>query len=397
MRKILSYKEALKLVDKYNNFNFFKSEYKLEGYKVVTFSYFLCDFKHFDCPVEEDTSLHGYDMRGMTFVFNKDGSLYKRFLMLPKFFNLNQTENTQYDKVKDKKIVSVTVKEDGSLIGVMQLPNKNLFAKTIGSFDNEQTRAAMKILKENKKLYDFCEGTLDAGYTPIFEYVSWDNRIVLKYSKPELRFIGVRDNKDGTYIPGHKFPNMINTKIVKNVPDVTLDDLIKLTKEEENKEGWVVEFEDGQMIKLKTDWYFRIHGLRTMNVFREDFVIKAYLEEELDDLVSQLDKKEDADAFKFIDRCINAVDNYIKIIDSKVEKLKKLYEDEFESDWNYFAKHNNKEPFFGLAAIEIKQPNNYNKRKIDFIINKTKHLNDARSFVEKWSTMKDDAKSPWRK
>ena len=144
MKKLLSYKEALKLVKSYGDFNFSKSEYMLEGYKVVTFSYFLCDFNHFECPINDDPTIHGYDMRGMTFVFNKNGTLYKRFLMLPKFFNLNQVPSTQYDKVKNKKIVSVTIKEDGSLIGVMNLPNGKLFAKTIGSFNNEQTVGAIK-------------------------------------------------------------------------------------------------------------------------------------------------------------------------------------------------------------------------------------------------------------
>ena len=199
MKYLITYEDGLKLVEAYKDFNFSKSEFMLEGYKVVTFTYFLCDFNHFERPLREKPGVKGYDMRGATFVFNKDGTLYKRFLMLPKFFNLNQVENTLYNAVKDKEIVGVAEKADGSLIAVMQLPNGSLFPKTIGSFDNEQTAAANKILADNKDLRDFIEGALKIGYTPLFEYVSWDNRIVLKYSKPELRFIGVRDNYDGVF------------------------------------------------------------------------------------------------------------------------------------------------------------------------------------------------------
>lgn len=386
MKKLLTYKEALKLVDKYNNFNFSKREFKLNGYKVVTFSYFLCDFNHFECPDLDDKSIHGYDMRGMTFVFNKDGSLYKRFLMLPKFFNLNQVESTQYDKLKDKKIVSVTIKEDGSLIGVMELPNGQIFTKTIGSFDNEQTNGAMKILNSNEKLKNFCKTCLEEDYTPIFEYVSWDNRIVLKYSKPELRFIGVRNNSDGIFIPGYKFPHKyIGTRVIKNIEKITLDELINMAKESKDKEGWVVEFEDGQMIKIKTDWYFNMHSIRTENIFREDYVIKNYLEQKLDDILSQLDKEEDKDAFKFIDKVKLAVNNYIKVIDREIEKLKDIYKNEYDSNWHYYAKFNNQEPFFNLSVIAIQQPMKYNDKKIDFIINKNKHLKKAKFFVDKWS------------
>jgi len=197
VKYLLTYEDGMKLVKAYNDFNFSFSEYMLDDYRVVTFTYFLCDFNHFERPLKEAPYIKGYDMRGTTFVFNKDGSLYKRYLMLPKFFNLNQVENTLYDVVKNKKIKRITEKEDGSLIAVMKLPNGTLFPKTIGSFNNEQSIGAQKILDDNKNLRDFIADSLFLGYTPLFEYVSWDNRIVLKYSKPELRFIGVRDNING--------------------------------------------------------------------------------------------------------------------------------------------------------------------------------------------------------
>ncbi len=396
MKYLITYEDGLKLIEAYDDFNFSKSEFMLEGYKVVTFTYFLCEFKHFESPLKENTKIKGYDMRGATFVFNKDGSLYKRFLMLPKFFNLNQVENTLYSAVKNKKIIGVAEKEDGSLIAVMKLPNGSLFPKTIGSFENDQTEGARKILDDNENLRYFIKSTLDTDYTPLFEYVSWDNRIVLKYSKPELRFIGVRDNISGDFVSAKFFPIWANdiksTEIIENV---SLDELIEKSKVEEDKEGWVVQFEDGQMIKIKTEWYFNLHGIRTMNVFREDWVIKNYLEEKLDDITAQLDKKEDVDAFLFIDHVKLAVDNYIKTIDEGVDRLVKIYEEEYDSKWHYFAKFNNKEAFFGLTVNAIQRPTEYNKRKLDFIINKTKHLKKAQFFVEKWAGKSDGLVTKW--
>lgn len=394
MKYLITYEDGLKLIEAYDDFNFSKSEYMIDGYKLVTFTYFLCEFKHFESPLKEAPHIKGYDMRGAAFVFNKDGSLYKKFLMLPKFFNLNQVENTQYDVVKDKKVLGVTEKADGSLIGFIELPNKRIIAKTIGSFDNEQTTAANKLLADDHDLRLFCRVQLDAGCTPLFEYVSWDNRIVLKYSKPELRLIGVRHNKTGAFWSARDFNLAIGVKKVESFK-YTLDELIEKSKVEENKEGWVVEFDDGQLIKIKTEWYFNLHGIRTMNIFREDWVIKNYLEEKLDDITAQLDKDVDLDAFKFVDKVKDAVDVYLKNINVQVNRLKKIYEEEYKSKWHYFAKFNNKEPFFGLSVVAIQKPDDYERRKIEFIINKTKHLKKAQSFVEKWTTI-DDEIIKWR-
>jgi T4 RnlA family RNA ligase len=399
MNYLVTYEDALEMCKVYKDFNFSKTEYMFGDYKVVSFGYFLCDYKHFTKPLSRKPEVNALDMRGVTFVFDKDGKLWKRFLMLRKFFNLDQVESTQYGVVKDKKIKSVHVKEDGSLIAFMGLPNGTIFAKTIGSFDNDQTNAAMKILNEKVGLFNFVKYFIEKDCTPLFEYVSWDNRIVLKYSKPELRFLGMRNNKTGEFLQGSGFTMPEDSLMSFAQPIIvdSLDELIEMSKIEKEKEGWVVEFEDGQFMKIKTEWYFNLHGIRTMNIFREDYVIKNYLEEKLDDVIGQLDKEEDADAFKFVDRVINAVDNYLVAVEEGVKKLVKVYEDEYKSTWHYFAKFNNKEAFFGLAVVAIQQPNNYHKRKIEFIINKTKHLKKAQSFVDKWTKVKDDAISPWRK
>jgi len=397
MEYLVTYEDAMKMVE-YNNFNFSKSEFMLNGYRVVTFTYFLCDYSHFNDPLGDGSDVNAFDMRGVTFVFNKDGSLYKRFFMLRKFFNLGQVENTLYDNVKDKAIRNVAEKEDGSCVAFMNLPDKTVFAKTIGCFDNEQTVAAMKLYNTDHALEMFIRVQLDDNQTPVFEYVSYDNRIVLKYSKPQLRFIGSRNNKTGRWNASYGWKHLTQDELFKTKSvDFTLDELIAKAEVEEDKEGWVVEFMDGQMVKIKTAWYFNLHGIRTTNVFREDWVIKNYLEEKLDDIVAQLDYIEDEDAFKFIDRVKLAVDNYIKQIDEAVARLVKVYAMEYNSEWHYFAKFNSKEAFFGLAVLAIQKPDVYNKKKIDFIINKTKHLKKAQSFVDKWSGVDDESISKWKK
>jgi len=384
---LLTYEDALEISKRYNNNNFWETSYMIRDYKVSSFNYFICGWSDFESPLPDKVNVNAFDMRGTTFVFNKDGSLHERFLMLPKFFNLNQVESTQYGNVKDKKIKSITTKEDGSLIAVMRLPDNTLFAKTIGSFDNEQIEAAMKFLKDNHIYELFCRVQLDAGYTPLFEYVSWDNRIVLKYSKPELRLIGARNNKTGEFHTAADFDGIdANIVVAENFKNLSLDDLIEKAKTEENKEGWVVMFEDGQLIKIKTEWYFRLHGLRTMNINREDFVIQNYLNETLDDIMAQLDPIEDADAYTFVMEVTAAINNYISYIDKSVNELVYLYNtSEYFGKWPKFAMEKHKAAFFGLARTKIERPEEYQRRKKEFILGITYHLKPAKQIIEKWS------------
>jgi len=385
MKYLLTYKDSREICKRYNNTNFWESQYMIDGYKVSTFNYFICGWNDFNNPLPHKPNVKAFDMRGTTFVFDKTGKIFETFYMLPKFFNINQVEETQYDKIKDKKIDTITVKEDGSLVTFMLLPNDKIFAKTIGSFTSEQSQAAYKLLCDNKKWYDWVLNCLKSGFTPLFEYVSWDNRIVLKYSKPELRYIGVRNNLNSDIIFAPKDPtgapkDLLFVKEENN----TLDELIDKSKKEENCEGWVVKFKDGQMIKIKTQWYFYLHVIRTESVFREDYIINNYLNETLDDVMTQLDPKEDADAFEFVDSVCNAINKYIKEIDQFTYKLKKVYKKDHNSDWTSFAIHNHKEPYFGLSNFLIYKPEEYAKRKIEFIIKRTSKLKKAKELVEKY-------------
>jgi T4 RnlA family RNA ligase len=355
--------------------------FRIRGFKVSTFDYFICGYNDFANPLPNKPEINAFDMRGTTFVFNKDGSLWKRFLMLPKFFNLNQVESTLYHNVKDKEIDHISIKEDGSLVAFMMTPDGKLFSKTIRGFDNDQAVGAYNLLHEWEDHVLWVKEILNFNITPLFEYVSWDNRIVLKYSKPELRFIGGRDNDSGTFFPASTFENVPKTIFVIPKVEATLDELIERAKVEEDKEGWVAMFKDGTWIKIKTAWYFHLHGIRTENVFREDYIIKNYYEETLDDVLSQLDPKEDSDAFEFVNKVTTAVDNYSKYIDKCVDELRDKLENYYLNDWADFAKNMYKKPFFGFVRFHGEE---YNKRKIEWILQRAYKLNRATDIVEKW-------------
>lgn len=384
----LTYKDAQKIVKKYNSTNFFEKVYDVEGYKVSTFNYFICEYNDFAYPLGKKSKVNAFEMRGITFVFNKNGSLFKRYLMLPKFFNINQNISTEYNKVKDKAIKKVTSKEDGSLVAFMKLPNGNLFAKTIGSTESDQAYRVINIINksQNKNKKEWVETVINDGYTPLFEYVSLENRIVLKYNtnSPSLRLIGVRHNDYGWL---KLAPKNTPFKTVHDFEgDTSIDNLLEKAKVDEDKEGWVIQFEDGQLLKIKTQWYVRLHSLRTENIFREDYIIHTYLNEQLDDVKGELDPVNDKDAYDFIDKVVESVKNFLKWIDDYTDKHIEIYKDDYHEDWAEYAKNNAGQPYFHLIVKKLQDTEKYNELKIEKILWDTRKLSMAREFVKNFET-----------
>ena len=105
---IPTYDEALALVNKVDS-PFYESKSIVGGYAVSTFNYRLASWSDFNIPGSKE-------MRGISYVFGLDGSLFKRYLLLEKFFNLNQVPDTMYSEVKDfkKKDREITGRPEGS-------------------------------------------------------------------------------------------------------------------------------------------------------------------------------------------------------------------------------------------------------------------------------------------
>jgi T4 RnlA family RNA ligase len=178
---------------------FYENKYVMGGYNVSLFNYRIAQYKDFTTPIEGE-NLRAFELRGLTFVFNEDGSVYRRFLLLQKFFNLNQTEDTLYDAIKDYTIKEIHNKEDGSIASFIELPNGSILAKSKMSFESEQAVGINRIYRTNEAVRNFVQYTMDNDLVAVFEYVAPHNRIVLMYNTEELILLRVRDNSTGKYI-----------------------------------------------------------------------------------------------------------------------------------------------------------------------------------------------------
>ena len=325
--KIPSYEEAVEMCSG-EEAPFYESKYEVEGYPVSVFNYRLAQYKDFDMPIPSKPDLKGFEMRGLTFVFNKDGSLYNRYVLLEKFFNLNQVPDSMYSVVKDYKIRYVNNKEDGSIATFIKLPNGKILGKSKMGFDNDQANGINKIYKTNPDVKSFVDWCLTNDIVPIFEYVAPHNRIVLRYSEEELILLRLRDNKTGKHIDIKEHLDKIGSiKIAPFEDDNTLDDLIEKSKTEVDKEGWIVQFDNDHMLKIKTDWYFQRHGLLTNDIYREHIIIGYILDDLIDDVIAQIPEDE-KEAHLRINKIISIVKRSLR---DKVDEINLAYKEYIES------------------------------------------------------------------
>lgn len=342
--RIPTYEEAVEMCQGEDS-PFYESKYEIEGYPISVFNYRLAQYKDFERPISEKPELTGFEMRGLTFVFNKDGTLFNRYVLLEKFFNLNQVPDSMYSVVKDYKIRYVNNKEDGSIASFIKLPNGKVVGKSKMGFDNDQAVGINKIYKTNRDVRAFVDWSLENDIVSIFEYVAPHNRIVLRYSKEELILLRLRDNKTGKHIDISEHLDKIGSiKIAPFEDDHTLDDLIEKSKSEVDKEGWIVQFDNDHMMKIKTDWYFQRHGLLTNDIYREHIIIGYILDYLIDDIIAQIPEDE-VEAHQRINKIISIVKKSLR---DKTDEIISAYKDYVASGMSKkeYAISNRKDPNF---------------------------------------------------
>lgn len=369
MLKLLTYNEALDLVNLPNS-PFYESKYSVDGYNISTFNYRLASWSDFNAPGAKE-------MRGLTFVFNADGSLFKRYLLLEKFFNLNQVPDTMYSEVKNLKIRSIANKEDGSIASFIKLPNGRVLGKSKMSVATDQAVGITRVYSRNESVKRLVDWSFDNDITAVFEYVAPSNRIVLRYDTEDLILLRLRNNLTGELLDLNDYLDVIgDVKIAPFENGYTLDELIELASYVENKEGWIVEFENGLLMKIKTAFYFRLHGLFTEDLNRENIIIDYILKDEIDDVLSKI--PDDTDTIVRID---NIVEKVRYALDKKSKEIDNLY-DKYLSINNRkeFAILYNKNENFGYVMSMLNGKNSYELAK-DYLSKKTNKLLSAREWL----------------
>lgn len=383
---IPSYQDCLDMCDKPDS-TFYESKMVIDGYNISIFNYRLAQWKDFVNPIEDREDLKAHEMRGLTFVFNKDGSLFNRFVLLEKFFNLNQVPDTLYSIVKNYKIKYINNKEDGSIASFIKLPNGKILGRSKMGFDNDQANGINRVYKTNEDVKSLVDWALDNNIVTIFEYVAPNNRIVLRYSDEELILLRLRDNTTGKHIDIRDHLDKLGSVRIAPFEDEIndLDKLIELNATQVDKEGSIVTCEDEYgrdfFFKIKTPWYMSLHGLLTDDIYKENIIISNILDDKIDDILGQIPE----DQIETHDRINKIIDIVKKSIDSKVTQIENSYQvfiDMGENKKEYALKYRGKDPNFGYVMQMDKGIDSYELAK-DWLRDKTKRLMIARDWLMK--------------
>jgi len=241
------------------------------------------------------------ECRGL--IFDDNGVLISR--PYNKFFNAGEKEETQLNKINLYEPHVVLEKLDGSMIRPIPTPKGFVLATKAGITDISQQAEAFisdKWIPTNelhKPYHTFINKCIQKGTTPLFEWCSRKNRIVVDYPEDQLILTGMRYNNTGKYVDYEimkSYATSWGIPVVKAVDGLAVQNIelfVKQVREWESGEGVVVRFSSGQMVKIKCDDYVLRHKSKD-SISQEKNVLQTILEDSVDDLVPLL-TPEDAD------------------------------------------------------------------------------------------------------
>ena len=156
----------------------------------------------------------------------------------------------------------------------------------------------------------FAKFVISRGYTPIFEWCSRKQRIVLDYKEDQLILTAMRDITTGRYMSRDIMANTADMYFIPMVrefePQTDMKAFVDYVRDLEDVEGFVVRFSDGHMLKLKCDWYVQIHKAKE-KILQDRNIVELILDEKLDDVKAHLPAEDRERLSQFEDQFILAV------------------------------------------------------------------------------------------
>ena len=251
------------------------------------------------------------ECRGIIFD-SKTGDIIRR--PFHKFFNVNEREETQDHVIDLSRPHAILEKLDGSMIAPFIVNGQMIWGTKMGATD--VAKPVEEFVKNNSRYHTFAYDMIYTGLTPIFEWCSRKQRIVLDYgTEDQLVLTAVRDMHTGEYISMDEFngnsTGYIETFEYYNIPVVRafepqtdMKAFLDYVRDLEDLEGFVVRFDDGHMLKLKCDWYVQIHKAKEA-ILQDRNIVSLIVENLLDDIKSHL-PSEDKIAIEEFENKINA-------------------------------------------------------------------------------------------
>ena len=278
-----------------------------EGYTVINYNVGFEDTFTID---ENDLMMNYGDMipkgvmrrecRGI--IFDANGYIISR--PFHKFFNVGERDETQLHNVDLSQDHTVMEKMDGSMIRPLVFFDKDnvqvlALGTKMGITDTanqaQEYLNSLDLGDRYGKQY-FMLNMANRGFTPLFEFVAPDNRIVIEYDSADLVLLAVRDNVTGEYMSYNDMVRESRDAKLSVVPqfgavDGDFGEYIDRQRGKEGREGDIIRFADGHMLKIKNDWYVRIHKVKD-KIRSDRHILSLVLNNELDDIFPHLDEND---------------------------------------------------------------------------------------------------------
>lgn len=221
-----------------------------------------------------------------------------------KFFNAGEKEETQLNKINLYEPHVVLEKLDGSMI--RPIPTKEGFRLGTKAGVTDVAMNAEVFIADKPHYRLFIEKCIQKGTTPIFEWCSRKNRIVIDYPKDRLVLTAIRLVDTGDYVTYEVMKNYASAwgiPVVKAFASNTngetadnIEDVVEHIRKWDDGEGVVVRFNSGHMVKIKCDDYVLRHRSKDQ-LSQEKNVLQTIVNDSVDDLIPLL-TPEDANRLK---------------------------------------------------------------------------------------------------
>lgn len=269
--------------------------------------------------MQEERSLHNRlrrECRGIIFD-TATGDIIRR--PFHKFFNVNEREETMADNIDLSKSHVIMDKLDGSMIAPFIVNGQLIWGSKMGKTD--MTGPVEEFVKNNLDYEKFARWCISRGETPIFEWCSRKQRIVLDYPEDRLILTAVRHMQSGNYAPlAHLRSSTTNVSTKETYislvhvfdPQTNMDEFINYVKTLVDTEGFVMDF-GGHKVKLKCDWYVALHKAKEA-ILKDYNIVELILDNLLDDVKAHLPVEDRDRLTQFETNFNNALMNVVRSI-----------------------------------------------------------------------------------
>ena len=265
-----------------------------DGYTVINYAVSFEDTFKWDSEDSHASSIRR-ECRGL--IFDTDGKLISR--PYHKFFNAGEKEETQLNKINLDKPHVILEKLDGSMI--RPIPTADGFRLATKAGITDIAEQAEQFIADKLHYATFINKCIQKGTTPIFEWCSRKNRIVVDYPEDQLILTGIRYLDTGDYVVHDimkRYAESWSIPVVKSIAgdETDITKIVDHIRKWDDGEGVVIRFDSGHMVKIKADDYVLRHKSKD-SISQEKNVLQTILGDSVDDLVPLL-TPEDAQRIK---------------------------------------------------------------------------------------------------